>query len=270
MSYTYHLRGFLDRSGRLILYPSQNDKKLIALQYLIAKFDNGRDYSEKEVNAVLNQWHTFKDPALLRRELFDRRFFDREPAASLYRKKHLAVLPESWETERLIMKNAKENDAEKLKRMFNACAGVGNLDPTFREYPLDEFAGLISRSNGATEKPTDIFRLQIIRLIDTGEPIGYYHCYYRVPEPDIVLFSMFVLHPAAQRNGYGTECIAGITQRMKKLLDYRTIRLNVYLRNWEALQFWIAVGFTGIVEYRGPKAYTHDEHASIILEKALE
>lgn len=270
MSYTYNLRGFLDRSGRLILYPSQNDKKLIALRYLIAKFENGRDYSEKEVNSILNQWHTFKDPALLRRELFDRQFFYREPAVSTYRKRYLAVLPESWETEQLTLHNATEHDAIDLQRIFNACANVGALDPTFQEYPLEEFTGLIARSNGATEKPTDIFRLQIIRQRETGNSIGYYHCYYRVPQPDGALISMFVLHPDAQSKKFGTECVAAITNTMKELLDYRTIRLNVYLRNWQALQFWINAGFTRIVEYRGPKAYSADAHASVILEKTLE
>lgn len=270
MSYTYNLRGFLDRSGRLVIYPSQNEKKLIALRYLIAKFDNGRDYSEKDVNSILNQWHTFKDPALLRRELFDRQFFDREPALSTYRKRYLAVLPEEWTTERLTFHNAAEYEAAEIQRIFNACADVGVLDPTFQEYPLEEFAGLIARSNGTTDKPTDIFRLQLIHERETGIPIGYYHCYYRVPQPDVMLISMFVLYPDAQHRGFGTESMNGIINAIKDLMDYRAIRLNVYLRNWQAMQFWIASGFTHIVEYRGPKIYSDEQHASVILEKAID
>jgi hypothetical protein len=35
-------------------------------------------YTEKEVNAILKQYHTFEDRALLRRELYDKRYFDRK------------------------------------------------------------------------------------------------------------------------------------------------------------------------------------------------
>ena len=56
-----------------------------ALAYLAEKFQSGRDYSEREVNELLLQWHTFGDPATLRRELYDRGFMDRDPYGRSYR-----------------------------------------------------------------------------------------------------------------------------------------------------------------------------------------
>ena len=56
----------------------------MALEFLAAKFEVGREYSEKEVNEILNQNHTFGDPAMLRRELYIARLLDRTPDGSRY------------------------------------------------------------------------------------------------------------------------------------------------------------------------------------------
>ena len=78
------IKNFLDESGRLKVFPAKRGKKLLALAYLAEKFEPGRTYTEREVNDLLNQWHTFGDPATLRRELYNNRFLDREPSGSAY------------------------------------------------------------------------------------------------------------------------------------------------------------------------------------------
>ena len=37
-----------------------------------------RNYSEREINETLRLWHTFDDPATLRRELYDNFFVDKD------------------------------------------------------------------------------------------------------------------------------------------------------------------------------------------------
>ncbi len=80
------LKRFLDKDSKLKAWPSRKhrDKQLLALEYLAAKFEPGREYSEKEVNEILNQNHTFGDPAMLRRELFMAKQLDRTPDGSRY------------------------------------------------------------------------------------------------------------------------------------------------------------------------------------------
>lgn len=82
------LENFLDEAGRLKAWPSRRSKgrqfQQWALEYLADKFEPGIYYSEKEVNALLNQHHTFEDPALLRRELFERKLVDRVKDGSAY------------------------------------------------------------------------------------------------------------------------------------------------------------------------------------------
>jgi len=84
MDLKLELRNYLDHSGRLKLYPSRKKYKLLALMYLASRFENGVHYTEKQVNEILDEAHTFQDRCLLRRELFDRHFLGRTRDGSNY------------------------------------------------------------------------------------------------------------------------------------------------------------------------------------------
>ncbi|HEY4552429.1 MAG TPA: DUF2087 domain-containing protein [Bacillaceae bacterium] len=75
---------FFNEDGQLKSWPAKRRKKLHAIAYLAEKFEDGREYSEKEVNQLLNEWHTFEDAALLRRELFENRRLNRTVDGSAY------------------------------------------------------------------------------------------------------------------------------------------------------------------------------------------
>lgn len=79
------LRNFLDNEDKLTAFPAKRKMKIYALMYLSEKFEHGREYSEREINEILLNWHTFADPATLRRELYDYRFLDRSIDGSVYR-----------------------------------------------------------------------------------------------------------------------------------------------------------------------------------------
>lgn len=79
------LRRFLDKSGKLTLWPPAKQRdKLIILEYLASFFEKGRVYHEKEVNDLLLQHSTFKDSAALRRALYEYRFMSRTRDGSQY------------------------------------------------------------------------------------------------------------------------------------------------------------------------------------------
>lgn len=79
------LRNFLDGSGRLTAFPAKRKMKIYCLFYLAEKFEAGREYTERQINDVLLSWHTFADPATLRRELYDYHFLDRSLDGKTYR-----------------------------------------------------------------------------------------------------------------------------------------------------------------------------------------
>ncbi len=77
---------FLDSDSRVVQWPSKQADKESILGYLASKFSKERPYSEIEVNEILKEWHTFSDWPLLRRELYERGYFDRNISGSEYRR----------------------------------------------------------------------------------------------------------------------------------------------------------------------------------------
>ena len=85
MELTHILRNFLDGSGKLTAFPAKRKMKLYALLYLAQKIPADTDFTEREINDILLDWHTFADPATLRRELYDYGFLDRSRDGKVYR-----------------------------------------------------------------------------------------------------------------------------------------------------------------------------------------
>lgn len=85
MELTHILRNFLNTDGKLVSFPAKRKMKLYSLLYLVQKIPADTDLSEREINDILLDWHTFADPATLRRELYDYRFLDRSRDGKTYR-----------------------------------------------------------------------------------------------------------------------------------------------------------------------------------------
>lgn len=72
---------FLD-GEQLKAIPASHKKRLVILEWLINKFEEGVKYSEKEVNQIINRHHP--DSAMLRREFIMNRFMEREGGGGVY------------------------------------------------------------------------------------------------------------------------------------------------------------------------------------------
>jgi hypothetical protein len=78
------ITAFLDDEGKVKIWPSKMKKKLAVLEYIADKFEPGKDYTEKEVNAIINEWHTFGDYFILRRGMADYKLLNRTKDGSRY------------------------------------------------------------------------------------------------------------------------------------------------------------------------------------------
>ena len=85
MELTHILRNFLDGNGKLTAFPAKRKMKIYCLFYLAQKIAADRDFTEREINDILLDWHSFADPATLRRELYDYGFLDRSRDGKIYR-----------------------------------------------------------------------------------------------------------------------------------------------------------------------------------------
>ncbi len=75
---------FLDDAGKITQIPVPNRTKIPVLAYLDSKFEENRIYREKEVNEIINSWHSFEDYFILRRLLIDYKFLERTPDGARY------------------------------------------------------------------------------------------------------------------------------------------------------------------------------------------
>ncbi|WBW97885.1 DUF2087 domain-containing protein [Oceanirhabdus sp. W0125-5] len=75
---------FLDVEGKIKMYPSKRKKQINVLGYLIEKIQDGREYTEQEINEVIGEYHTFNDVCYLRRELVDIGYLKRTKNCSKY------------------------------------------------------------------------------------------------------------------------------------------------------------------------------------------
>ncbi|WP_282432900.1 DUF2087 domain-containing protein [Pelotomaculum propionicicum] len=65
--------------------PVPSRTRIPVLRYLASKFEEGIFYSEKQVNTVIDAWHSFGDYFILRRLLIDYNFLlARTPDGSKY------------------------------------------------------------------------------------------------------------------------------------------------------------------------------------------
>lgn len=78
------ISAFLDDAGKISQIPAPNRTRIPTLAYLAGKFEEGRIYSEKDVNGLINEWHTFGDYFILRRLLIDYSFLERTPNGEKY------------------------------------------------------------------------------------------------------------------------------------------------------------------------------------------
>lgn len=84
MDLELELKNYLDNMGRLKQYPSKKKYKILALMLMASKFEKGVIYTEKQVNEILDNAHTFNDRCLIRRELFNKGFLGRVGDCSKY------------------------------------------------------------------------------------------------------------------------------------------------------------------------------------------
>lgn len=75
-------RWYFDEAGRLKEFPAKEKKKLVVLRQLAKLFSPDREYTEKEVNRILER--VYGDYATVRRELIEYGFLDRKNDGSLY------------------------------------------------------------------------------------------------------------------------------------------------------------------------------------------
>ena len=68
----------------IVRWPKKPSDKNFVIEWLSQKFESEKQYSEKEINQIIKEHHSFDDIALLRRELISKKFLGRKKDGSMY------------------------------------------------------------------------------------------------------------------------------------------------------------------------------------------
>ena len=78
------MKKLINEIDGIIRFPKKRIDKKIIVQWLSTKFELDIEYSEKEVNKIIELHHSFNDIPLLRRELISQKYLKRENDGSKY------------------------------------------------------------------------------------------------------------------------------------------------------------------------------------------
>jgi hypothetical protein len=79
-----NISAFLNDAGKITQLPAPSRTKIPVLAYLAEKFEENEIYNEKEINEIIDTWHTFGDYFILRRLLIDYKFLERTSNGAEY------------------------------------------------------------------------------------------------------------------------------------------------------------------------------------------
>ncbi|MBE2275048.1 MAG: DUF2087 domain-containing protein [Rhodobacteraceae bacterium] len=86
---------FFDAAGRLRQWPARRGVQSLCLWVLWSHLPRGVAMTEREVSALLDRWHLFGDPALLRRDMVGLGLLSRRPGGTDYRRVEQRPPPEA-------------------------------------------------------------------------------------------------------------------------------------------------------------------------------
>lgn len=267
MNLKEEIKNNLNDNGQLTNWPAKNKVQISALYYLSEFFEWNKDYSEKEVNDILNNLHTFSDSALLRRELFERRFLNRDARGTKYWKTGNQI-PNDWNTKNLIVQDVQEKEVDELEKIYKNCDYIGQwtgLDSQDKNPMHSEFEHKNLPPNGKKE----LHRLQSIKLKESKQIIGYFVLYHGFPDQRTFWIAVLAVHTDYQGKKLGQEVVDGLVREVKNLQIYNRIGGSVGIKNWPALRFWINAGLNTIINFQGDKTYSEKSFADLWLAKPM-
>lgn len=84
MEIPQEVKSFFDADGKLKQWPAKYSKQILIIGMLATYIEEGKQYSEIEINNILNSLHTYRDPVTLRRTMIEQKILSRTPDGKTY------------------------------------------------------------------------------------------------------------------------------------------------------------------------------------------
>lgn len=108
----------------------------------------------------------------------------------------------------------------------------------------------------------------VLTSAKSGMCVGLLSVYHGYPEPDVAYIGELFLLPDHQGQGLGREAYLGLEAELRSQ-GLRAARVGIGLRNWNALRFWIRLGFLRVTGMSGARVFAPDAFAFLELQKNL-
>lgn len=224
---------FFDGSGKLKAWPSKYALKIEALYYLGLKFEFGRIYTEKEVNKIINEWHSFGDYFLLRRGLIEEKILMRTSNGAKYWKAD--IIKNREEIGELALRNLNYNDANVLLEIERSYPN--NAVYAGRDFTKEDAEELINGTMLPPGGSGEFFHVKLIAEKEQSQPVGYIAYYLGYPNAQSLFVASLFFHNDYQHNGYGTA-IADKLSELAKNSGFSELRVGVMTENKAGFAFW--------------------------------
>ncbi|WP_340014078.1 GNAT family N-acetyltransferase [Paenibacillus sp. FSL K6-1318] len=175
-------------------------------------------------------------------------------------------LPVEWKSDRLIISNVEESDIPELESIYETSRYLHQWDG--REHDLNYVKKCFEEGHLPPGGRLENYRIQSIRTIEDDRYIGLLSVYHGYPLEDSIYLEFLYIQSEIQKQGYGQELIQALTLHFSEL-GYKEIRINVALKNWPALRFWIKSGFNQVSGIYGDLEHSEDTYANTELIKSL-
>ncbi|GAB1410277.1 hypothetical protein MASR1M90_14310 [Desulfovibrionales bacterium] len=126
----------------------------------------------------------------------------------------------------------------------------------------------IRKTNLPAEGNARQLRNFLVACADTAQVVGLCSVYQGYPEPRIAYVGELFFLPDAQHVGLGRELYLALEERFRAC-SMQAVRVGVGLRNWNALRFWIRLGFVRITGMSGDRDFSPQAYAFLELQKNL-
>lgn len=181
--------------------------------------------------------------------------------------KRALQMPSSWRTKNLLIRDAELADIQTMEKIAQKCSYIEQWTGLKYEKGemLKEFQGEILPPKGKKH----LNRLQIITLRKSKEAIGYVSMYHGYPEKKTAWIGALMILPKHQGKKYGQQFVTQFSKEAKKLKGFSSVGIGVAVKNWPAMRFWIANGFTEILKIKGDKTHGEKAFADLHLLKKI-
>jgi ribosomal protein S18 acetylase RimI-like enzyme len=113
-------------------------------------------------------------------------------------------------------------------------------------------------------------RLHNLLLCDAAskDVLGILGVYAGYPRADVAYVGELFLHTSFQGVGLGREAYLSLEALLRQG-PMSSVRVGVGLRNWNALRFWIRLGFSQVTGMSGDRVFGKGRYAFLELQKNL-